>query len=65
MSGTAPSTTYATRKYSTPSLGRWLVFYNCIVGGVIDQRFILSIQKGIMEKDARRSVTGSYAATSA
>src|SRR5262245_29461453 len=30
--------------------GGKMVFYNCIVGGVIDQRFIPSIQKGVMEK---------------
>ena len=30
--------------------GGKLVFYNCIVGGVIDARFIPSILKGVMEK---------------
>ena len=40
--------------------GGKLVFYNCIVGGVIDQRFIPSIQKGIMEKMHEGPVTGSY-----
>ena len=38
--------------------GGKLVFYNCIVGGVIDQRFIPSIQKGIMEKMHERSGDG-------
>ena len=40
--------------------GGRLVFYNCIVGGVIDQRFIPSIQKGIMEKMQEGPLTGSY-----
>ncbi|HRJ31827.1 MAG TPA: elongation factor G [Cyclobacteriaceae bacterium] len=40
--------------------GGKLVFYNCIVGGVIDARFIPSIQKGIMEKMEQGPVTGSY-----
>ncbi len=42
------------------SWGGKLVFYNCIVGGVIDQRFIPSIQKGIMEKMQEGPLTGSY-----
>ena len=40
--------------------GGKLIFYNCIVGGVIDQRFIPSIQKGIMEKMHEGPLTGSY-----
>jgi elongation factor G len=40
--------------------GGKLVFYNCIVGGVIDARFIPSIQKGIMEKMEQGPITGSY-----
>ncbi|MBX2945792.1 MAG: elongation factor G [Cyclobacteriaceae bacterium] len=40
--------------------GGKLVFYNCIVGGVIDTRFIPSIQKGIMEKMEQGPVTNSY-----
>src|SRR5690606_20251370 len=40
--------------------GGKLVFYNCIVGGVIDTRFIPSILKGIMEKMEEGSITGSY-----
>lgn len=40
--------------------GGKLVFYNCIVGGVIDSRFIPSIQKGIMEKMEEGPITGSY-----
>lgn len=42
------------------SWGGKLVFYNCIVGGVIDQRFIPSIQKGVMEKMQEGPLTGSY-----
>jgi elongation factor G len=37
--------------------GGKLVFYNCIVGGVIDTRFIPSILKGVMEQGP---ITGSY-----
>lgn len=40
--------------------GGKLVFHNCIVGGVIDQRFIPSILKGIMEKMEEGPLTGSY-----
>lgn len=41
--------------------GGKLVFYNCIVGGVIDARFIPSILKGVMEKMEEGPITGSYA----
>ena len=40
--------------------GGKLVFYNCIVGGVIDTRFIPSILKGVMEKMEEGPITGSY-----
>ena len=40
--------------------GGKLVFYNCIVGGVIDARFIPSILKGVMEKMEEGPLTGSY-----
>jgi elongation factor G len=40
--------------------GGKLVFYNCIVGGVIDARFIPSIQKGVMEKMHEGPITGSF-----
>src|SRR6478736_5405084 len=40
--------------------GGHLVFYNCIVGGVIDTRFIPSILKGVMEKMEEGPITGSY-----
>jgi elongation factor G len=40
--------------------GGKLVFYNCIVGGVIDTRFIPSIMKGVMEKMEQGPITGSY-----
>ncbi len=40
--------------------GGQLVFYNCIVGGVIDTRFIPSILKGVMEKMEEGPITGSY-----
>ena len=41
--------------------GGKLVFYNCIVGGVIDARFMPSILKGVMEKMEEGPITGSYA----
>lgn len=40
--------------------GGKLVFYNCIVGGAIDQRFLPSILKGVMEKMHEGPLTGSY-----
>ena len=40
--------------------GGKMVFYNCIVGGVIDTRFIPSIQKGVMEKMHEGPITGSF-----
>jgi len=40
--------------------GGKLQFNNCIVGGVIDARFIPSILKGVMEKMEEGPLTGSY-----
>lgn len=40
--------------------GGRLIFYNCIVGGVIDGRFMPSILKGVMEKMEEGPITGSY-----
>ena len=40
--------------------GGKLVFLNCIVGGAIDQRFLPSILKGVMEKMHEGPLTGSY-----
>lgn len=40
--------------------GGKLVYYNCIVGGAIDARFIPSILKGVMEKMQDGPLTGSY-----
>jgi elongation factor G len=40
--------------------GGKLVYYNCIVGGAIDTRFIPSILKGAMEKMNNGPLTGSY-----
>ena len=40
--------------------GGKLVYYNCIVGGVIDARFLPSILKGVMDKMHRGPLTGSY-----
>jgi elongation factor G len=41
--------------------GGKLVYYNCIVGGSIDARFLPAILKGIMEKMEQGPLTGSYA----
>lgn len=41
--------------------GGKLVFYNCIVGGAIDARFLPAIVKGLMEKMENGPLTGSYA----
>ena len=40
--------------------GGKLVYYNCIVGGAIDNRFLPSILKGVMEKMQEGPLTGSY-----
>ncbi len=40
--------------------GGKLVFYNCIVGGAIDARFLPSILKGVMERMVNGPLTGSY-----
>jgi elongation factor G len=40
--------------------GGKLVYYNCIVGGAIDVRFLPSILKGVMEKMHEGPLTGSY-----
>jgi elongation factor G len=40
--------------------GGKLVYYNCIVGGAIDARFIPSVLKGVMEKMHEGPLTGSY-----
>jgi elongation factor G len=40
--------------------GGKLVYYNCIVGGAIDTRFLPSVFKGVMEKMHEGPLTGSY-----
>lgn len=40
--------------------GGKLVFYNCIVGGVINQRYLPSIMKGVIEVMEDGPLTGSY-----
>lgn len=42
------------------SWGGKLIFYNCIVGGVIDQRYLPSIMKGVLEVMEEGPLTGSY-----
>lgn len=60
--GMPPLKDYQVRDSETIDLswGGKLVFNNCIVGGVIDSRFIPSILKGVMEKMSHGPVTGSY-----
>jgi elongation factor G len=45
----------------TMDWGGKLEYYNCIVGGSIDARFMPAILKGIMEKMEEGPLTGSYA----
>ncbi|MFA5713869.1 MAG: elongation factor G, partial [Bacteroidales bacterium] len=45
----------------TMDWGGKLEYYNCIVGGSIDGRFMPAILKGIMEKMEEGPLTGSYA----
>lgn len=40
--------------------GGKLIFYNCIVGGAVDLRYLPSILKGVMEKMEEGPITGSY-----
>ncbi|MFD1095921.1 elongation factor G [Salegentibacter chungangensis] len=40
--------------------GGKLVFYNCIVGGAIDARYLPSVMKGILEVMENGPLTGSY-----
>jgi len=40
--------------------GGKLIFYNCIVGGVIDLRYLPSIMKGVIEVMEKGPFTGSY-----
>ncbi|HLW31784.1 MAG TPA: elongation factor G [Aequorivita sp.] len=40
--------------------GGKLVFYNCIVGGVIDQRYLPSVMKGVLEVMEEGPLTRSY-----
>ncbi len=40
--------------------GGKLIFYNCIVGGVIDTRYLPSVKKGILEVMETGPLTGSY-----
>jgi elongation factor G len=62
MEGMPEPTEYSIRGKEVMDLewGGKLVFYNCIVGGVIDTRFIPSILKGVMEKMEEGPITGSY-----
>jgi elongation factor G len=46
-------------EHSLPWGGK-LVYFNCIIGGVIDLRFLPSIMKGVMEKMNEGPLTGSY-----
>jgi elongation factor G len=41
--------------------GGKLVFYNCIVGGAIDARYLPAVMKGVLEVMEEGPLTGSYA----
>lgn len=60
--GMPPVKEYPVRETETVELpwGGKLVFNNCIVGGVIDARFIPAILKGVMEKMNQGPLTGSF-----
>jgi len=47
-------------EYNLPWGGK-LQYFNCIVGGAIDARFMPAILKGLMEKMEEGPLTGSYA----
>lgn len=49
------------KEETTLDWGGKLEYYNCIVGGAIDARFMPPILKGIMEKMVEGPLTGSYA----
>jgi elongation factor G len=55
-----PGLTVRGREVFNLDWGGKLVFYNCIVGGAIDARFLPSILKGVMEKMQEGPLTGSY-----
>lgn len=59
MPAPAGITVRGTEVHDLPWGGK-LVFLNCIVGGVIDQRFMPAIMKGVMEKMTEGPITGSY-----
>jgi elongation factor G len=52
--------TVRSREEFTLDWGGKLVYFNCIVGGAIDNRFMPSILKGVMEKMHEGPLTGSY-----
>lgn len=61
VEGKEPPTEHKVRETFLVDLdgGGKLEFLNCIVGGVIDQRFVPSVMKGIMENMADGPLTGS------
>lgn len=72
IEGAAPKNTFKTqngdvmvsirdRQEYNMDWGGKLVFHNCIVGGVIENRFLPAILKGVMEKMEEGPLTGSYA----
>ena len=60
--GMSDPTEYKIRKKEEKDLpwGGKLIFYNCIVGGVIDERYIPAVQKGILELMSEGPLTKSY-----
>lgn len=49
------------KEFEELAWGGTLAFYNCIVGGVIDTRYLPAIKKGILEVMEEGPLTGSYA----
>ena len=60
MPAPAGLTVRGTEEHELPWGGK-LVFVNCIVGGVIDTRFLPAILKGVMDKMTNGPLTGCHA----
>ena len=60
--GYKPNKEFTVRSVEVVDLdwGGKLVYHNCIVGGAIDQRFMPSILKGVMDRMTNGPITGSY-----
>lgn len=61
IGGSVYNVTHRDKQVYDLKWGGKLEFYNCIVGGVIDARFMPAILKGLNEKMEEGPLTGSYA----